>query len=365
LPEHADWDALAVGWALSTLEPHDEARFAVHLPGCDGCTQTVRDALRTVADLAYAMPDEAPPPALKARIMSAAAVEPRGRLSRGGTGTVDVTDGEPAGEGEWPLGNRLGGAEPLADWFAQPGRDDRRESDGSVAGPAPGATDQGPGDPLGRTGEADNPVHGPEVGDDVGDEAAERIRPGAGGRHAARDDGDGLAPVVPLEPRRRNWLGRAAAAAAVVLVAALGIWNVQLRSEQDDLRRIVAQREAAIQELTADGPARIAAVTEDGKPGTRYATVVVKEGRLEVITETLAPTSGEVTYWLWRLTGPTDAQPVPIEGFRVPSSRFGVNTLRLSGSDLVRVPLFAVSKEPSPRRPDKPTDIVGVGAATG
>ena len=31
---HGDWDALAVGWALSALESTDEARVAVHLPGC-------------------------------------------------------------------------------------------------------------------------------------------------------------------------------------------------------------------------------------------------------------------------------------------------------------------------------------------
>jgi len=30
--EHAGWNVLAVGWALSTLEPHDEVPFAAHLP---------------------------------------------------------------------------------------------------------------------------------------------------------------------------------------------------------------------------------------------------------------------------------------------------------------------------------------------
>ena len=59
--DHGEWDALAVGWALSALEPGDEARFAVHLPTCERCTETVRESLRTVADLAYAVPDEAPP----------------------------------------------------------------------------------------------------------------------------------------------------------------------------------------------------------------------------------------------------------------------------------------------------------------
>ena len=37
--EHEEWDALAVGWVLSALDPDDEARFADHLPGCDRCTE--------------------------------------------------------------------------------------------------------------------------------------------------------------------------------------------------------------------------------------------------------------------------------------------------------------------------------------
>ena len=59
--EHAEWDALAVGWALSALEPDDEARVRAHLPTCQRCTGTVGDAVRTVTDLAYSVPDESPP----------------------------------------------------------------------------------------------------------------------------------------------------------------------------------------------------------------------------------------------------------------------------------------------------------------
>ena len=77
LGEHGEWDALAVGWALSALDPEDEERFAEHLPGCTRCTATVRESLYTVADLAYALPDEAPPPSLKSRLMAAVAAEPR------------------------------------------------------------------------------------------------------------------------------------------------------------------------------------------------------------------------------------------------------------------------------------------------
>ncbi|HYT10796.1 MAG TPA: hypothetical protein VEL73_09070, partial [Mycobacteriales bacterium] len=98
--DHGEWDALAVGWALSALEQDDEASFAVHLPGCERCTQTVRESLRTVGDLAYAVPDEAPPSSLKTRIMAAVALEPRRALPPAGPAEPDDA---PAGEEEWPL----------------------------------------------------------------------------------------------------------------------------------------------------------------------------------------------------------------------------------------------------------------------
>ncbi|HZB48256.1 MAG TPA: hypothetical protein VE547_04120, partial [Mycobacteriales bacterium] len=89
---HGYWDVLAVGWALSTLDADDELAFADHLPGCGRCAVVVRDSLHTVADLAYALPDEPPPPALKERILAAARAEPRwggaplpGSVAGGGT----------------------------------------------------------------------------------------------------------------------------------------------------------------------------------------------------------------------------------------------------------------------------------------
>ena len=108
---HGEWDALAVGWALSTLETQDEDRFAVHLPGCEQCAGTVRESLHTVADLAYALPDAEPPPALKMRIMEAVRAEPRRRPDTGAPApdAEDTPD-----QGEWPLGA------PDTDWFARP-----------------------------------------------------------------------------------------------------------------------------------------------------------------------------------------------------------------------------------------------------
>ena len=114
--EHGEWDALAVGWALSALDPEDEERFAEHLPGCARCTATVRESLYTVADLAYALPDEAPPPSLKSRLMAAVAAEPR----TPGAAPEPEAPVEPEPGEEWPLGEPHPGSPGYGiDWFAR------------------------------------------------------------------------------------------------------------------------------------------------------------------------------------------------------------------------------------------------------
>jgi hypothetical protein len=277
---HGDWDALAVGWAMTALDPEDERRFAEHLATCGRCTATVRDALDTVVDLAYAVPAEPPPERLRQRIIDVAAAEPRA--------------GQPAA---------------------------------SAPDPAPGARDE--------------------------------PAPARSGRRAAAAAGQPGGDVVPLAPRRR-WVQRAAVAAVVALLAALGAWNVQLRSDQDRLQDVVAQRDALVARLTEPGPARVAVIRGPGGTGDRRATVVVKDGRVGLITETLPPESGARTYWLWSLRGPDDADPVPLAGFTVPETRFSAcNIEPPPGVDVSRA--FAISAEPGPDRPTKPTDVVAFG----
>jgi hypothetical protein len=256
LDQHSQWDAMAVGWTLSALDPDEQASMAAHLPDCERCSTTVRETLRTIGDLAYAAPQDEPPPRLRRQIMAAVAAEPRA--------------------------------------------------------PAPTA------------------------------------RPPA--------------PVVPLRSRRRRWPARVAVAAAVALIAALASWNVQLRSDRDDLRQVAAQREELVQRLTGAGPAQIAIIRPPKGVGDRYATVVVKDGRIGLITETLPPQTGDATYWLWSLTGPDDPSPVPLAGFRVPATRFSACNVEPPPGIDVRA--FAISAEPGPERPVKPTTLVGFGAAT-
>ncbi len=74
---HAEFDELAVGWALRSLEPDDEERFAAHLPGCARCGATVDSTTAALGEIAGTVPEEDPPPALRDRIMAAVADEPQ------------------------------------------------------------------------------------------------------------------------------------------------------------------------------------------------------------------------------------------------------------------------------------------------
>jgi hypothetical protein len=380
LGEHAEWDALAVAWALSSLDPEDEERFAEHLPGCTRCTATVRESLYTVADLAYALPDEAPPPSLKARLMAAVAAEPR----TPGAAPEPEAPVEPEPEQEWPLGEPHPGSPGYGvDWFARPARPEPGADEGDLGihqppvgerrtrpQPAP-AVDQ----PTTETRRPDLPIAGPPqfTADRPPQPTADRppqppavgpIQPPSTEEPPADEES---AEIVSLGGRRRRvvrWVAIGVAAAAVVaLVAGLLVSNVHLRDQKDDLRRVVAQRDAAIAQLTANGPAKVAALTADGQPSPdRRATLVVRGDHIEIIVESLGPTTGNETYWLWTLRcdtpKPTDLKP--IRGFTVTQSDFSVRDI---GSDpgVASAPCFAISSEEGTATPKAPRQVVAVG----
>jgi hypothetical protein len=77
MSEHTEFEELAVGWALHSLEPDDEEHFAEHLPGCGQCRRTVDDATATLGRLARGVVDARPPVELRAGLLSAAAEIPQ------------------------------------------------------------------------------------------------------------------------------------------------------------------------------------------------------------------------------------------------------------------------------------------------
>lgn len=62
--EHSLFDELAVGHALSALEPADEVAFVAHLPSCAHCERSVAEHALTLSHLAYGAQDAEPPASL-------------------------------------------------------------------------------------------------------------------------------------------------------------------------------------------------------------------------------------------------------------------------------------------------------------
>jgi hypothetical protein len=312
---HGEWDSLAVGWAMSALDPEDEAVFLPHLADCDQCARTVAETTRTVGEMAWVVPDEAPPLDLRDRLMSAVYSEPRGGMSG------SAPPHRPSGSGA-PPPRAAPPPTPLAP--AGPPVSPQPPAPVQPVVPRPLADDRPPAD--------DRP-----------------------GRHAA----PGPDVVVPFRRRlTRDWRPLTAAAAVLALVVGLGGWNLRLRGDQDQLQRRVAQREAVIQELTRPGTARI--VPLDSPTGQRLATVVARANGVDVVTEALPPTSGDSSYWVWAMNSPTDPNPQAVAGFDVTSTDLGVRAVASGRSGLDAFTTFAVSRE-GPGRPTRPSRVLAIG----
>jgi anti-sigma-K factor RskA len=73
--DHTLFDELAAGYAVHTLEPHDELVFLGHLRHCDRCEQSLADYGEVTAAVAGVTPAAEPPPELRSRILAAALSE--------------------------------------------------------------------------------------------------------------------------------------------------------------------------------------------------------------------------------------------------------------------------------------------------
>lgn len=73
--DHSRWEELAVGHALSALEPADEEAFARHVQSCPECTATVAETRDVMATLAEAAEPAEPPAALRAAVLGGVTTE--------------------------------------------------------------------------------------------------------------------------------------------------------------------------------------------------------------------------------------------------------------------------------------------------
>ncbi len=184
---------------------------------------------------------------------------------------------------------------------------------------------------------------------------------GAGIRREIHPEAARLAAAPGTAPRRgagglgRRLLPGLAAAAAILMVVALSVWNLSLRDENAAIRDRVAALERATQ-LANDPNASL--VTMDDVPGPEgaQATVVAssRQDRGVLLIESLPPLARDRVYELWGVPqGNIDnAQKALVF---VPLRRQGVHALEFE------VPIqpgtvFAITDEPGPDGSEKPTN---------
>jgi hypothetical protein len=314
--EHALFDELAVGWALHALEPEEEALVAAHLPGCRRCLGTVAETGEVLAALAGGLPTADPPGHLWDELRTAVGE------------TVQVRR-PPAPRP--PVPAPPGGRPPAA---AQPG----------TPPPAPG----------GR----------PPAGD-AGRRRSDPVPPGPAGlgAPAARPPAAPPPAVLPTAAASTAWrrvLPNALAAAAVATILALGTWNVVLGDARDEARATVERQSDVVNALLTPGPATVVALS--GDDGAAVATVVVRNGQVQVVNHGLpANDVREETYVLW---GTSDGGVVALGTFDVISPHTDLRAVGSGATGLDVHDGYDVSLEPGRQAPSAPTDIVARGEVT-
>jgi anti-sigma-K factor RskA len=181
------------------------------------------------------------------------------------------------------------------------------------------------------------------------------IRQEAAPRPAApRPEVPSVAAGAGRRRRGRRVLPGLAAAAAVLLVAALSVWNLNLRDENTLYRDRVAALERATQ--LANDP-NAALVTMDDSPGPVGAagTVIAssREDRGVLIVENLPPLARDRVYELWAVPGGVFEKAEKALVFQ-PLHRPGTQTL-LFEAPIQPGTVFAITEEPAPDGSAKPT----------
>ncbi|RBY76707.1 anti-sigma factor [Geodermatophilus sp. TF02-6] len=175
----------------------------------------------------------------------------------------------------------------------------------------------------------------------------------------------GFRPSTPVGRRVppsawRRVLPNALVAAAVAAILALGTWNVLLSSARDDAQATAARQQELVNALLTPGHAAIAPLS--GNDGTPLATVIARNGQVQVVTHGLRPNdTSEQTYVVW---GTAEGLPVPLGTFDVVSSRMDLRTVGSASTGLDDYTGYAVSLEPGRRMPARPTEIVADGEVT-
>ncbi|TAK01624.1 MAG: hypothetical protein EPO36_04900 [Chloroflexota bacterium] len=164
-------------------------------------------------------------------------------------------------------------------------------------------------------------------------------------------------------PRLGTW---AMGIAAVLAVAVLGAWNLQLQGRlsgvEEDLSAATAYQQGVARVLavaTQDG-AQVAILTATPDAPTRAAGLAATgtDGTVVISMHDLVPTTGTQVYEAWVIVG--DNAPVPLGGFEVGPAGTGV----FSGSTALAEPgaILALTLEAAPGATIPNPPVLTVGA---
>jgi anti-sigma factor RsiW len=202
-------------------------------------------------------------------------------------------------------------------------------------------------------------------------EAVPPALPGATARSWSRRRSDDDDPVLgvatpaasPAPPgrlsalRERGWA--LALAASVAGVVGLGIWNVSLSTARDRAVETAAEQQAVVEELLQPG-ARVVAQMSAPQGGGPVATVVVRGGDVQVVSQALTVNDEtETTYVLWGVR--EGSAPEAIGTFDVARSRLDVNPVSSAPTGSDAYDTYAVSLETGRQPPAEPSEVLASG----
>ncbi|MBI3750147.1 MAG: anti-sigma factor [Chloroflexi bacterium] len=161
--------------------------------------------------------------------------------------------------------------------------------------------------------------------------------------------------------RRPAWL--ATAVAAVLVMAVLGAWNLQLQGQVSGL---TAYRDgvAAVLDAAKASGARVAVLSPAAGSGPTGLAAVDPAGRLVIAMRDLTPTTGAQVYEAWLIGA--DNKPVPAGSFAVGPSGVGTLAGSLRGAEAGVVVALTLEPGPGATTPTLPIIVQGrAGSSAG
>ncbi|CAN5253121.1 hypothetical protein BH20ACT5_BH20ACT5_13220 [soil metagenome] len=158
--------------------------------------------------------------------------------------------------------------------------------------------------------------------------------------------------------RLTNVLRGLVAAATLALVVGLGLWNVQLQSDREQVRSVAEQQADVLGQLDDRGVYRIAPL--ETSEGESVGAVVLHAGGAKIMANGLPVNDhDESIFVLWGLRD--SLSPVPLGTFDIARPDLDMRPVSSTSTGLDEYDGYAISLEPGRQAPSTPTDTVATG----